>query len=66
MVDRLDPDLGARLLLAPDVERRGLVLADEHGGEPDRPPQRRHVARHLGAHLRGEGLPVHQGRSHGA
>ena len=39
VVDRVDADLSARLLLAPDVEGRGLVLADEHGGEADRPSQ---------------------------
>ena len=50
VVDRLDPHLLARLLLAPDVERGGLVLADEHGRQADAASERRHVARHLRPH----------------
>ena len=65
VMDRRDAHLLARLLLAPHVERRGWILADEDGREPDRPPEGGNVPRHLGPDLGGERFPVHQGGGHG-
>ncbi len=65
VVDRFDPHLLAGLLLSADVERRGLVLANEHGRQADLPPDGFDVAGHLLAHARGESLPVHERDRHG-
>ena len=60
----LDPDLERRLVLAPDVDVRGRIVADEHGREPDRAREHRHLGRDLRANPGREGLPVHQRRRH--
>jgi hypothetical protein len=65
VVDRGDADFLARFLLATDVERRGLVLADEHGREADRARERLDLLGHLGPNPRRQRLAVHEGRSHG-
>ena len=56
---------GEYLLLAPDVERGGLVFADEHGREADRARERLDLVGYLGANPRRQRLAVHEGRSHG-
>ena len=65
VVDRLDAGLGAGLALHAHVDGRGGVVADEHGGEPDRNAERGHVAGHLAANRCGKRLSVHQGGGHG-
>jgi hypothetical protein len=65
VVERLDPDLAASLLLALDVDLRRRILADENGGEADRTADLLDVLRHLGADTLGESLSIHQD-SHGA
>ena len=61
-VERADADLGARLLLAADVDRARGVVAHEHGRETGRlvarGDPRRDLLAHLGADLLGDGLPV--------
>ena len=61
----LDSDLDRRLVLQPDVDLRGRVVADEHRRQADRPRERGHLARDLRADARCERLSVHHRRSHG-
>jgi hypothetical protein len=65
VVERLDPDLAAGLLLALDVDLRRRILADENGGEADRTAELFDVLRHLGADALGESFSIHED-SHGA
>ena len=59
----VDPGLGRRLVLRGDVDVRGRVVADEHRREAD-VAELRDLARDVGAHLRGELLPVHAHGGH--
>ena len=68
VVEALDADLGRRLLLVADVERRGGVVADQHGGEPGRLvallDPRGDVALDLRAHVLRDRLAVDPLRRH--
>src|SRR5688572_5604825 len=54
VVDRLDADFATRFLLAANVDGRGGVVTDEHGGEADRRADLLDLARNLRAHLCGQ------------
>jgi hypothetical protein len=58
-VDRLDAGLLGGLVLEPDVDVRGGVVADEDRRETER-PERAHVLGHLAADARCERVAVHQ------
>ena len=64
------PDLQARALLAPDVHRRGRVLADQHRGQPGRAlpsiDELLDLVRDLAAYARGDRLAVDDPGAHGA
>src|SRR5215216_5072461 len=70
MVERLDAGLGRRALLACDVDRRGGIVADEHGREPRRVVSglqpRGDLVGDLRAHLLRDRLPVDDRRRHQA
>ena len=59
---RVEPGLDRSLVLEPDVELRGRVVADEHRHEAD-VADRAHLLGHLCADAVGERLPPHQSRS---
>ena len=59
----LDADLGRGLVLQPDVDVGGGVVADEHRREPDA-TEPRDLVGDLGADARGERLAVHERRGH--
>ncbi len=65
LVDRPDPDLLGVFVLEPDVHLGRGVVPDEDRREPER-AEFLDLAGDLGAHLLGEGLPVHERRGHGA
>ena len=65
VVERLDPDLAAGLLLALDVDLRRRVLADENRGEADRPAELFDVLATSRADPLGECFSIHED-SHGA
>ena len=65
MVDRLDADLTARVLLSAHVDGRGLVLAHEDGREPDGQAELLDLARDVRADAGGELLTVHECGSQG-
>ena len=58
-----DARLRRGLVLEPDVDLRGRVLADEHGGQAE-PTELLDLAGDLGADARRERLPVHERCGH--
>ena len=65
VVVRGDSGPASGLVLAPDVDLGGGIVADEDGREPER-AERPGLLRDLGADPLGEPFPVHDRRSHGA
>ena len=60
---RVDPDLGRRLVLEPDVDVRRGIVADEDRREPDL-PELPNLLGDLAADALGERLAVHQSSRH--
>ena len=66
VIPRLDPGLGARVVLLRHVDVRRGIVPDEHRREADGAPERVDLAGDLAAELLGEHFPVHANRGHGA
>ena len=62
-VKGLDPGRRRRLVLEPDVDVGGRIVADQHRRESDM-SELRHLVLHLGTDARGESLAVHQRGRH--
>ena len=63
MVVRLDPGLARRLVLLPDVDVGGRVVADQHRGQA-RPAQLGDLGSDVLPDPRGQSGPVHPRRRH--